>query len=313
MCKPDNEGQITPDMFRPRFWPTWGTLFFLWLLMWLPRIWLMKLGEWLGDWLRRRNHKRRHIAEINLKLCFPDISGERREQLLAEHFRYQARGLLDLGLACMGSRQQLSRYHEIQGIEHIISNLGKSGVIVIGFHSISMEMAGISLLGDIPLVSMMKRDSNPVVNRFLYRSRTRFKKAEIYMRDQGLRGIVRGVRQGRACYLLPDEDYGESAHTVFAPFFGQSKSTLTTVSRLAIRTGSPVVPCFCILDAKTGIYKSVVGEPIGNFSKNDDFENARRINQAAEALIRLAPEQYMWTFKLFRTRPDGGTDPYQRL
>ncbi|MCY4051905.1 MAG: lysophospholipid acyltransferase family protein [Gammaproteobacteria bacterium] len=311
MSKSDNEGQITLNMFRPGLWPTWIALFCLWLLMWLPRVWLMKLGGWLGDWSRHRNHKRRNIARINLELCFPDLSKQHREKLLIQHFRYQARGLLDLGLACMGSRQKLDRYHKIEGIEHITSNLGKSGVIVIGFHSIGMEMAGISLLGDMPLVSMMKRDSNPVINRFLYRSRTRFKKAEIYMRDQGLRGIVRGVREGKACYLLPDEDHGDSSHTVFAPFFGEPKSTLTTVSRLSIKTGAQVVVFFCLLDAKTGIYKSIVRKPIGDFSKYDELENAKRINQAAEELIRLAPEQYMWTFKLFRTRPDGGTNPYQ--
>ena len=271
----------------------------------------MKLGGWLGDWLRRRNHKRRQIAKINLQLCFPDISEEDREQLLIEHFRYQVRGLLDLGLACMGSRRQLARYSEARGIEHITSNLGKSGVIVIGFHSISMEMAAISMLPDIPLVSMMKRDANPVINRFLYRARTRFKLAEIYMRDQGLRGIVRGVKRGKACYLVPDEDYGDSNHTVFAPFFGELKSTLTTVSRLALKNDAIVVPCFCILDAKTGIYTSVISAPIDHFSKENELENATRINQAAEALIRLAPEQYMWTFKLFRTRPDGSPGPYQ--
>ncbi|MYB35655.1 MAG: lysophospholipid acyltransferase family protein [Gammaproteobacteria bacterium] len=312
MSKSDNQGQITPGMFRPAFWPTWSALFCLWLLMRLPRVWLMRVGGWLGDWLRHRNHKRRHIARINLELCFPDISDRHREQLLIEHFRYQARGLIDLGLACMGSRQQLARYHEIQGIEHITGNLGDSGVIVIGFHSISMEMAAASLLSDIPLVSMMKRDSNPVINRFLYRSRTRFRKAEVYMRDQGLRGIVRGVRQGKACYLVPDEDYGDSSHTVFAPFFGEPKSTLTTVSRLAIKTGALVVACFCILDGKTGNYKSVIRQPLGDFSKHDEVENAKRINQAAEELIRLAPEQYMWTFKLFRTRPNGGADPYRQ-
>lgn len=309
--KNDAGDRISPGMFRPRYWPTWGTLLLLWLLMRLPRTWVMRLGGWLGDWFRRRNLKRRHIAETNIGICFPELSEERRRQLVIDHFRNYGRGLLDLGLACMGSRKRLTKYSEIQGIEHITDNQA-SGVIVIGFHSISMEMSAISLLPDIPLVSMMKRDSNPVINRFLYRARTRFSLAEIYMRDQGLRGILRGIRRGKTCYLVPDEDYGDSRHTVFAPFFGEPKSTLTTVSRIARKTGAVVVPCFCILDATTGIYRTMVLEPIQDYPTESETENAARINRAAETLVRHAPEQYMWTFKLFRTRPDGLSNAYEQ-
>ena len=310
-CQNDAGDRISPEMFRPRYWPTWSALLLLWLLMRLPRTWVMRLGGWLGDWFRHRNLKRRHIAETNIRICFPELSDECRQRLVIEHFRHYGRGLLDLGLACMGSRKRLIKYSEVQGIEHITDNEA-SGVIVIGFHSISMEMAAFSLLSDIPLVSMMKRDSNPVINRFLYRARTRFSLAEIYMRDQGLRGILKGIRRGKTCYLVPDEDYGDSRHTVFAPFFGEPKSTLTTVSRIAGKTGAVVVPCFCILDATTGIYKTVVLEPVRNYPTESEVENATCINRAAETLIRHAPEQYMWTFRLFRTRPGGLPNAYEQ-
>ncbi|RMG58438.1 MAG: lipid A biosynthesis acyltransferase, partial [Gammaproteobacteria bacterium] len=40
---------------------------------------------------------------------------------------------------------------------------------------------------------------------------------------------------------------------------------------------------------------------------------ARRMNAAIEALIAEDPAQYMWVYKLFRTRPAGQPDLYSKL
>ncbi len=34
------------------------------------------------------------------------------------------------------------------------------------------------------------------------------------------------------------------------------------------------------------------------------------MNAAIEAGVREMPEQYMWTFKFFKTRPNGAPSPY---
>jgi len=34
------------------------------------------------------------------------------------------------------------------------------------------------------------------------------------------------------------------------------------------------------------------------------------MNLELEKLIRLAPDQYMWSLRLFQTRPDGSPPPY---
>jgi KDO2-lipid IV(A) lauroyltransferase len=36
------------------------------------------------------------------------------------------------------------------------------------------------------------------------------------------------------------------------------------------------------------------------------------MNRAVEECIRRAPEQYLWTFKIFRTRPSGEPDLYEQ-
>jgi KDO2-lipid IV(A) lauroyltransferase len=34
------------------------------------------------------------------------------------------------------------------------------------------------------------------------------------------------------------------------------------------------------------------------------------VNAAFETVIRQAPEQYLWTLRWFRTRPNGESSPY---
>ncbi len=38
---------------------------------------------------------------------------------------------------------------------------------------------------------------------------------------------------------------------------------------------------------------------------------ARAINQCVEKCISIAPEQYMWNYKRFKTLPDGGVRDYK--
>ncbi len=41
-----------------------------------------------------------------------------------------------------------------------------------------------------------------------------------------------------------------------------------------------------------------------------DSGQAAALNAAFEGLIRLAPEQMLWSLRLFQTRPDGSPPPY---
>jgi lauroyl/myristoyl acyltransferase len=51
--------------------------------------------------------------------------------------------------------------------------------------------------------------------------------------------------------------------------------------------------------------------PLENFPSGDEIEDAARMNREIEAGVRAMPEQYMWTFKLFKTRPDDADSPYR--
>ncbi len=300
---------LRAELFKPAYWGTWLLLGLLWIIMWLPRKWVMRLGAWVGDQTRLRNSKRRHIAKTNIDICFPELNEFQRSEMLKAHFRCYGCGLVDLGLIMMAKKERIEKFSEVHGVEHLTPNNPEQRVILVTYHTTTLDMCSSSMLADIELVSMMKREKNPLLNWFLHRSRTRYKNARIFMRDQSLRGILEGMKQGRLCYLIPDEDFGEGPNTVFAPFFAQPRATLNIVSRLARATNAIVLPAISRLDSDTGRYVTTVLPALENFPGDSHEADAAAINQAMENLIRQAPEQYLWTFRWFRTLQDG-SDPY---
>jgi lauroyl/myristoyl acyltransferase len=319
---PDNKksqsGKI-PDLefqwcfLRPKYWGTWLILGVLWLVMYLPRRWTMRLGAWVGNQFHKRNRKRRRIAEINISLCFPELSPSEQEQLRIEHFRAYGRSLVDMGLTLWGSEKKLLSLVTLEGFEshkHLVEN---QSVLVVTWHLTTLEISGniLSLAGD--SVSMMKPLNNSLLTWQLARGRKHLHAGDpiLVTRDAGLRPLLKGLRSGRQCVLLPDEDLGEQqSEQAFVPFFGVPRANLTTPGRLAKSARAAVVTCATRLIPETGRYIFTVSPPLKDLEGKDVASDAAAISRSMERLVQQAPEQYMWTFKWFRTRPDGEESPY---
>ena len=303
-----SELRFQPQFLGPRYWSQGALIGLIWFATLLPRGAAGQMGARLGDLFRRGNPKRRHIAAINLRLCFPEFDEETRQRMLVEHFRAYGRGIIDLGLVWWASANRLERLCRIRGLEAWLdrANAGERTLLVTP-HTTGMDLGGVCLSRFYPLVSMMKRVRNPLLTWRLWCGRRRFG-AQIVLRDDGIRPLVRSLLQGRAGYLMPDEDLRQ-ARTVFAPFFGVQTATLSVVGRLSRLTGAKVLPMFT-RRLNTGHYEVEIHPALDGFPTGDDMNDASRVNEVFEAGIRLVPEQYLWTLQWFKNRPDSAPSPY---
>lgn len=306
-----NTPRFRLHFFAPRFWGTWLKLLLLRLCLYVPRRWVMVAGAFVGDRVRMHSAKRRRIAKINLALCFPALSDAERNAMLVEHFRHYGRGLLDMALSLWGSRSHFARICDFDRREWLQNLARQHPVIVVTYHTTALDICGGLIAQTYPSVSMMKRVHNPLLNWQLWHGRMHHdRNAKLIMRDDGLRALVRHIKAGRVCIFVPDEDFGDAKHSVFAPFFGVQTATLNVVARLAKLTGARVVPGAARLDARSGRYVMTLGEPLENFPAGDAQADAATLNARMEKLIRDAPAQYLWTFRWFKTRPRGAANPY---
>ena len=301
------KSKLTKNSFAPRYWPSWLWLCFLRLTVILPLSWSRALGAGFGLLMMITNEKRRRIARINLEMCFPRLSLREHEHLLLRHFIVNGQSYIDLAYLAWARERRILRKMHIRGLEYYHDLRGRN-VILLAPHCVGINFGGSVVARERAIFTMVKLQRNPVVNWLLHRAQTRFN-SFLLSRTQGLRPVIHGLKQGLAFHYSPDEDLGDR-QSVFVPFFGVPTATLTTLGRLAHITNALVVPCFTRLLSGGRGYEVILKPPLEDFPSGDRVRDAARMNVVIEEGLRSMPEQYLWTFKLFKTRPGNAPSPY---
>lgn len=294
----------------PRFWGHWLALGVMLAITLLPWRWRHRLGRGLGGLVGARDERRQRRARINLDLCFPGLERARREALVVEHLRLAGACLLDYGMFFFAPRAALGRHLGVSGWSHVERARAEGrSVILLSCHTLGLEAGVQAAALRTPGCGIFKRLQDPFSDWLMARGRARFN-GDFYPRESSLRPIVRALRGGSVLYVLPDEDLGAEA-SVFAPFFGVPKATVTIVGRIARMTQAVVLPCVARVEPERRRYLLDVQAPLEGFPTGDAQRDAAAVNAALERLILEAPEQYLWSLRLFQTRPDGGPTPYR--
>uniref|UniRef100_Q47JN2 Lipid A biosynthesis acyltransferase n=1 Tax=Dechloromonas aromatica (strain RCB) TaxID=159087 RepID=Q47JN2_DECAR len=280
---------------------TWILVGFLWLLHWLPLPILRALGAGLGRLLYAVGRERRKVALINLRLCFPEKTEAEREELAKRHFVAFAQAVLDRTLCWWGSRERLERLFRIHGVEHLTDPEGRP-VILLSPHFVGLDAQATRISMYVPGCSVYSNQKNPVLNKLLYDGRVRFRDAVLLSRQDGMRKIIKAMKDGYRFYYLPDMDFGPK-ESIFVPFFGVQAATIPALSRLVRLTGARVVPC--IARQVPDGYEVEVMPPWENFPGESVEADTEFMNKFIESQVLRMPEQYFWLHKRFKTRPPG--------
>jgi len=118
----------------------------------------------------------------------------------------------------------------------------------------------------------------------------------------GVRMLLRHLRKGGCTVILPDQVPGEGEGE-WVPFFGRPAYTMTLTGRLQEASGAALVFCFAerLPDGRGfRLHLRCREEPL----PADRAAAARAVNEAVEALVRMAPEQYLWSYNRYK-RPAG--------
>ncbi|RTZ45686.1 acyltransferase [Candidimonas sp. SYP-B2681] len=259
---------------------------------------------WLGVRLMR---SRAHIVRTNLALCFPERSPQDRERWLHQHFYLLAQSVVDRGLFWFGQPSTILNTIPISGLEHLERLLtAKRKIILLAPHFIGLDAAATRLTMFLhESATMYTRQSDSDVDQLVREGRGRFNQVHLVSRHDGVRGLIRHLRNGIPVYYLPDMDFGVTG-AAFLPFFNIPAATLLTTAQIAKAWDAAVVPIISRLDPESGQYKVSVLPPLEDFPGEQSPENAtKRLNQLIETWVRIDPPQYYWVHRRFKTRPQG--------
>ena len=292
----------------PRYWPSWFGLLLLWLTgRLLPYRLTLSLGSLLGRLVYHLARRRRHIAEVNLGLCFPEKSRAQRDNLVKAHFEALGIGILLTGFAWWASDAKLRPLLQVEGLENLQKCLEQGrGALLLGSHFTDLEISGRLFILCHPTAVMYRRHENPVVEWAFSRNRQRNFIAAIPRED--IRTTLRTLKSNHPIWYATDQSYKGPSSTL-APFFGVPAATHTGTSRLAKISRAPVLMFNCFRLPGSQGFRLVFHPPLENFPSDDPQADAGRINGLIEEAVRLAPEQYLWIHRRFKKRK-GLPDPY---
>ena len=273
----------------------------LWLLHWLPVPVLAVLARVLGGLGYVLARERRRVGLINLRLCFPELSLPARRRIILRHCQHLVQSLLEYGIVWWGSPARLRRLVTLKNLHHL-TDQAEHNTIILYPHFVAFELCVLRLNLEQRMVSVYSNQKNPVLNAQLYRGRNRFDNAKIVSRQEGLRSIIKAMRDHTPFLYLPDQDFGPR-DSVFVKFFAEDAATITGLSRISALAKAKVVPAMA---RRVGFRYELEFYPAWeNFPTDDVVADTRRMNAFIEERVREDPSQYYWLHKRFKTRPPG--------
>lgn len=271
----------------------------------LPLPLLHASGKLLGLLFFLLPNRHRAIAARNLQLCFPRLSRWQRLTLLRRTLEETGKTILEVPLFWCASQRRLMALLKGGSGEELMEQAMASGqgMITVSPHIGAWELIGQVLAPRYHMTIMYRPPRYPSIDRVMRKGREH-NGAHLAPADaSGIKVLMQSLKQGKMIGILPDQDPRDSGG-VFAPFFGIATNTMTLLPRLAQKSGAAVIYCFAErLSWGRGFHLHFIAAP--QVSSADMNVAASAVNTAVEQCIRIAPAQYQWSYKRFRTRPAG--------
>ncbi|MBV8043762.1 Kdo(2)-lipid IV(A) acyltransferase [Pluralibacter sp.] len=301
--------KFSAALLHPRHWLTWLGIGALWLIVQLPYSVIYRLGTGLGRLSLRLMRRRATIAYRNLELCFPQMSETQRHEMVVKNFESVGMGLMETGMAWFWSNRRVAQWSRTQGIEPVKALLEqKQGILLIGVHFLTLEL-GARIFGmSTPGIGVYRPNDNPLLDWLQTWGRLRSNKTMLDRKD--LKGMIRALKSGDIIWYAPDHDYGPR-NSVFVPFFAVEQAATTSGTWMLEKMSKAHVVPFVPRRKPDGQgYDLIVLPPEDNPPLESAEATAAWMNKIVEKCILMAPEQYMWLHRRFKTTPEGVPSRY---
>lgn len=297
-----------------RWKPAWRRIRFLLILGLLTPLTLLprRLGlaaMWrmgtLADLLLRA--PRREIL-ANCARIFPDWSALQRRRFARRVVQEVMRNGYDFLRLSRYRLDEIERLVRIEGLEHLErARRGERGVVCLSAHLGCWEMLPYRMRACGYTVAVVyRRLRDPSLDAYVAARRRRCG-IETYDRDTGARGMLRCLRSGGLLGILIDQH--TRVDSVRVPFLGHPAWTPTGAVRLALRTGTPVVPVVIDMDVD-GRHRLRIGPEVpleisgpGDSAAEREaliWRNTARCNEVIGGMIWEAKEQWVWFHRRWR-------------
>jgi KDO2-lipid IV(A) lauroyltransferase len=283
--------------------PAWATL------RGLPLERAVHAGAALGSIISRLDFANRPIAMRNLAIAFPEHSSDEHRTILRETYRNFGRIAAEWINFSDFSRANIRNYVTYKDPEYWTEAQRISqgrGILVLTGHFGNWELlAGAHSIYGYRVAIVHRPNRNPILDAAVNRRRERFGNRVIARRGAA-KPILQLLREDWAVVIPLDLDNRQG---IFVDFFSMQAATSDALARIAMSTGTPVLPVFLIREG-TGPHHQITFLPAIEVQRGEDRAAAIRdatqdFTRIIEAMIRKHPDHWNWIHRRWKTRPPG--------
>jgi len=256
------------------------------------------LGASIGKLLYIFDSEAKKVSTQNIKICFPELSSADQDSLVKNALIHTGKNLTESGLIWNQSFSKNANYVSGFNGEHYLDNFKKTILLVP--HIGCWELTGRVLANSRKVTFMYKPLRSQKQNDYLFKRRNKGNLTMASSDKSGILMIQRALKNGELIGMLPDQDPGVEGG-IMAPFFNTKTNTMTLLAKIAKKNDLQVL-IFWAKRLPRGEGYELNIEPVDLNINGDTLEGqVASMNQCVETLIRKMPEQYMWSYKRFKS------------
>lgn len=244
-------------------------------------------------------------TRTNLEKCFPELGKADREQLAIRSAREDWKTVLETLVLWNRGLENLQVDVEVVNSQLVLDAVQAGRPLIIAaLHMGNWELAahvGAKFCSGTILYRPIKIQE---LNDFIIRRRQQPGWDYAPTTLKGVQVLLRRLKEGRAVLVFPDQEPISSGGK-YADFFGVPALTSTLIPRLARKTNALVCYMVC-WRGDAGFTLEVYPSRLGAV---DDEAGIRILNDEIEQIVRQRPEQFLWSYKRFKT-PESGKNFY---
>lgn len=267
----------------------------------MPLGWVHRLGAVLGWVVYGTSSKYRRRLRANLTLA---VGETRAQALIGRAVAETGKQSLELPWILLRSHEQvMDKVAAVSGWEHVDSaEAAGQGLVFLTPHLGCFEITA-QYIAKLRPITVLYRPPNfeqlqPIIEQGRQKAMMSIAPANV----QGVRKLIRALRQHGAIGMLPDQapDAGEG---LWSRFFGRYAWTMTLAARLSEVSNVKVI-CIWAERLPGGRGYHIHVSPTSEVLEGDTEARAHAINREMERMILECPEQYLWGYHRYR-RPRG--------
>jgi KDO2-lipid IV(A) lauroyltransferase len=241
--------------------------------------------------------KKRHRKVIRENLLTAGFGGT---GMLLAAGREFGKGLVELPAIWLRPYEEILGWvREVRGWEHVeAARAHGQGLIVLGPHLGCLELAGLYIASRLPITALYSQPRQLWVHTAMQAGRNRGMARMVEPNLQGVRALLTALKRNEAAWILPDQS-ANSGEGLWMQFFGRWAYMPTLLYRLQQATGATPLVFACERLSFGRGYRLLI-EPLPPLPK-DAAQAAPLVNTAIEEMIRRMPDQYLWSYRLYRS------------